>query len=405
MIRCSLGRLSAVAVLVLAAAPAVSAQDVRSGSGAAPSTSQVPAGGWNVTPSLLYSGSWDDNVLLKGRGDDTRGDFLNVLNPRGDAQFNGRHTQFSGNYDGAFLVYRDLNSLNSYDQHAFAAASRQLSKHIKLFVNDTLAFTPTTELSLLVGVPYLRTGSRVNDLRTGIEAELTKRTSIIGSYHFEWVRFDEVPEFATSLLGGHSHGGFVFLRHKLSDFTALTVDYDRQLSTVGGPDTFDVQNAAAGFEHRLTEALRIYAAAGISQVAESVFGPAATSPRYHAGLSERLRRAGSLDVTYDRSFAPSFGFGGTVESNDISVRLHMPLSRRIYTQSALSWRTSTYIQFGDANVRSRWFEASIGYLPQPWMRIEGFYGSAYQTTTLPGGTIDRNRLGVQVVTAKPVRIR
>jgi hypothetical protein len=100
--------------------------------------------------------------------------------------------------------------------------------------------------------------------------------------------------------------------------------------------------------------------------------------------------------------------GATTESNELSVRLHMPLARKVYTQSAFSWRSNSYlqvVQVGDAQLRSRWFEGSIGYLAQPWARIEGFYASAYQTTTLPGGALDRNRFGVQVITAKPVRIR
>ena len=83
----------------------------------------------------------------------------------------------------------------------------------------------------------------------------------------------------------------------------------------------------------------------------------------------------------------------------------MPLSRRVYTQSALAWRSNSDVQFTDTSLRSRWFEASIGYLAQPWVRVEGFYGGAYQTTSLPGGTLDRNRFGLQVITAKPVRIR
>jgi hypothetical protein len=405
MNRYSRGLRLALAVVALAAAPPVSAQEAgRFGSAGESSTSPLPPGGWNITPSLLYSGSWDDNVLLKGRGDSERGDFLNVLNPRGEAEFTGRRGQFLGRYDGAFLLYRDLNTLDSYDQHASVAARRLLSKHVTLFVNDSLALTPTTELSLLIGVPFLRTGTHVNDLRTGIEADLTKRTSLTLTYQFEWVRFDQNPALGASLPGGHSHGGLLFVRHKLSDLTALTIEYDRQFSTVGGPETFDVQNAAAGFERRLSEAVRIYAAAGLSRLAESVFGPSHISPRYHAGVSQRLR-TGSLDVVYDRSFAPAFGFGGTTESKDLSVRLNMPLSRRVYTQSTASWRSNTYLLSGDTSLRSRWLEASIGYLAQPWVRIEGFYGGAYQTTTLPGGVLDRNRFGFQVITAKPVRIR
>jgi hypothetical protein len=39
------------------------------------------------------------------------------------------------------------------------------------------------------------------------------------------------------------------------------------------------------------------------------------------------------------------------------------------------------------------------------MHIEAFYDGTHQTTDLPGGRVDRNRIGIQVVTAQPVRIR
>src|SRR3954468_14178931 len=69
--------------------------------------------GWSLTPSLTYSGAWDDNVLIRGKGDTTPADFLNVVNPRGTLDYNGRRGQVSATYDGAFLLYRDLKSLNS----------------------------------------------------------------------------------------------------------------------------------------------------------------------------------------------------------------------------------------------------------------------------------------------------
>jgi uncharacterized protein (PEP-CTERM system associated) len=411
MTRLSFGLLAALAAIGLAAAPSASAQDEKLGSAGAPPDSHLPAGGWTIAPSLLYSANWDDNVLLKQRADEPRGDFLNVLNPRVDAALNGRRAQFSGSYDGAFLLYRDLNTLNSYDQHGSISSSRQLSKHVRLFVNDILAVSPTTELALLVGVPFIRTGVRLNDLRGGVDAQLTKRTSITATYHFEWVEFDQNTAFGSSLFGGHTNGGSAIAKHKLSERSALTFDYDRQFSVMGGVavpggvNSFDVQNVSAGFERQMSEALRIYAAAGISRLsAQTTLGAARFGPRYHAGISQRLR-TGSLDAVYDRSFTAAYGFIGATESSDLSVRLHMPLWRRIYTQSSFSWRSNSYLELGGGNLQSRWVDASIGYQAQPWVRIEGFYGGAYQTTILPGGGIDRNRVGVQVVTVKPMRIR
>src|SRR5262249_24560538 len=86
----------------------------------------APAGG-SFTPSLAYSGAWDDNVLIRGKGDATPGDFLNVVNPRGTLDFNGRRGQLAASYDGAFLLYRDLDSLDSYDQRGWLFARRLLT--------------------------------------------------------------------------------------------------------------------------------------------------------------------------------------------------------------------------------------------------------------------------------------
>ena len=195
MRRYAIGFLSALAVAALVAAPPVFAQEGRFGSAGAPAESRLPAGGWIVTPSLLYWANHDDNVLLKGRGDAPPADFLNVLNPRVEAGVLGRRGKFSGSYDGSFIFYHDLNSLNSYDQRGSVSASRLLSKHVTLFVKDSFAAAPTTELSLLVGVPFVRTGAQVNDFGTGIDAGLTKRTSITASYEFAWVSFDSEPAF------------------------------------------------------------------------------------------------------------------------------------------------------------------------------------------------------------------
>ena len=51
------------------------------------------------------------------------------------------------------------------------------------------------------------------------------------------------------------------------------------------------------------------------------------------------------------------------------------------------------------------FLGSIGYTVQPWVRLEGFYDGSRQTIDRPGGELNRNRFGFQVITSKPMRIR
>ena len=105
------------------------------------------------------------------------------------------------------------------------------------------------------------------------------------------------------------------------------------------------------------------------------------------------------------SGAYSYGFGGTTQNEELAGHLQMPLSRRVYHQSSVAWRRNESIFIGQPSLRSLWVEASFGYAVHPSVRLEGFYAVAHQVIDRPGGVTNRNRIGVQVVTSRPMRIR
>jgi hypothetical protein len=392
--------------LVFAAALAAAAPALAQESNLATAADANPLApvGWSFTPSLAYSGAWDDNVLIRGKGDDTPADFLNVVNPRGTLDYNGRHSQVSATYDGAFLLYRDLGSLNSYDQHGWLFARRMLTPHLGLFVRNTIADVPTTELSQFIAIPFIRTGSRLDDLNGGIEVAFTKRTSLAAGYTFQWVDFDHSQPGAEALRGGHSSGVSVNLKHVLSAQLTMVADYALQHAIVaedGG--IFDVQNTSLGLEYKFSPATRMFAAAGVSRLVSTEVAANRIGPALRLGLSHHLRRA-DVDVSYSRSFVPSYGFGGTMQNEETSGRVRVPLLRRVYLTSGLAWRRNDPLTDTDLPLRSLWLEGAVGYAATPWVHVEAFYGGTHQTIDRPGGVVDRNRFGFQVVTAKPVRI-
>lgn len=365
---------------------------------------QAPAG-WSFTPSLTYGASWDDNVLVRGNGDAKVADFLNVLSPRAALDLNGRRGQLSATYDGAFLMYRDRSALDSYDQHSSFFGRRLLTPHLAVFARNNAASVPTTELSQFIGTPFIRTGSRLDDLRTGIEAAFTKRTSIVASYDFQWVQFDHTAAGSESLFGGHSHGGSMTLTHLLTERLALTAAADLQHATIGaGAQTFDVQNFRAGGDYKLSGLTHVFAEAGISRLGVTPLSEARIGPAVRLGFARQLRSAG-IDVIYSRSFVPSYGFGGTMQNEEASARFRLPLSRRAYSTSALSWRRNDPLTARELPLRSYWLEGTLGYAITPWVHLELFYGGTRQTIDRPGGTLDRNRIGFQLTTAKPVRVQ
>jgi hypothetical protein len=383
-------------------AASTAAQD--QGSPAETGTAPSLDAGWTYTPAITYGGSWDDNVLIQGIGDATRSDFVNSINPRADISFGGRRGEFVGAYSGSFMRYRDLNSLNSYDQHVFGSARRQVTKYTTIFGSNTFSASRTTELAALTGVPFIRTGSRVEDLRAGVQTELTKHVTASAAYNFQWIDFAADPASNITLLGGHSHGMALSLRRALGERTVLTADYDLQRATVEGADGFNVHNGSAGADHHVSPSLRVFGSFGVARLGVGSAAPSRTGLAWRAGLSHQLEEA-SLGVVYSRSFVPSYSFGGTQQNEEVTADVRVPLTRRIYSQSSMAWRRNEALDPGGDNLKSVLLGSSIGYAVRPWIRVEGFFEGSYQSVARPGGRLDRNRVGVKLVTAKSMRIR
>jgi hypothetical protein len=294
--------------------------------------------------------------------------------------------------------------LNSFDQRASVRGQRLVTRRIAWTARSSVAESPTTELLGLVGVPYVRIGSRLAEVRSGIEGAITKRLSLTAQYGYQWVDFDEDPILGIELLGGTSHGTSGALRYTINPRWTLVGHYDLQLATVIDGGRFEVQNTQGGFEVAPWESVRLRATAGVSRLDYTELAAPRTGPAFQAGITRRIRE-GSLDVSYSRAFVPSFGFAGTSENEELAARAVGPIARRAYIRGGFGWRRNEPLVEGDLKLTSVGFDAGAGYLLQPWMRIEGFFDAIRQEIDRPGGRLSRNRIGVQVVTAKPMRIR
>ncbi len=378
--------------------------------------------GWVFTPSLAYGLSWDDNILIQGRGEDTRWDVMNAVSPRGGLDYRDRRTTFSAAYDGTILLYSRIRDLNAYDQRGTLSARRLLSPRLTVVADGNLAISPTTELTEIIGVPFIRTGARIGGIRGGVEAILSRSTVLTAAYTAQAVSFRRgQQEAANALRGGHSQGGTAGVRHRLSARTALTADYDFQHATLTGPvdpaaptgtsgagvpgadDTFDIHNGAVGVERRDSRLFTYSAALGISRLGVSSAGPARTGPMWRLGLSRQFERS-VLDLGYSRSFVPSYGFGGTVQNEQLTAQARAPLARRLSGHASVSWRRNEPLTLDDPALWSWWIEGGVAYMLRPWLHMDAFYSTDRQRIDRPGGAIARNRIGLQLATGRAVRI-
>jgi hypothetical protein len=366
--------------------------------------------GWTFTPSIQYGQIVDDNVLIQGKGAAVSGDLLSVITPSASLDFNGRRGHVSADYSGSYELYRQFDSLDNFSQFQAVSARRLLTQHTTLSVQQQFAMTPTTELPALAGIPYVRDGSRVLGLRAGIEHEFTKRTTLSAYYNFQKIAFDKDPVSGLALVGGVGNGATVDVRHEMTAQAALRADYDLQVASVLAVGASTIHNLRAGGEYKFSATSSVYALGGIARLGPNALTAGHTGPSWEAGATHRLGRA-AVDVTYIRSFMPSFGNGATLQSDDVGAHLRMTPSRRLYTQGSVDWRqddplagTFTAI-LGEQRIRSLLFSGLVGYPANRWLRIEGFFTVSRQKINRPGGDVDINRAGIQVVTIKPTRLR
>jgi hypothetical protein len=259
-------------------------------------------------------------------------------------------------------------------------------------------------LVALVAVPFVRTGSRFEELRTGIDAALSERSSIILSYDYQWADFDSDPLLHGGLPGGYSNGGNLAFRHRTSERLTMSVDYDIQQAVLRDQGIVsDIHNGSFGAEYKVSEPMRVSGAIGLSRFDAGV--STSTGVSWQLNLHRSLRRAG-LDVTYSRAFVPSFGFVGTMQNQEVTGRLQVPFGRRLYSSAAGSWRHDIPLTPNEPLIQSAWFEGTIGYLATEWVHFELFYAGSHQEIgTVAAGMLDRNRVGFQIVTTKPMRLR
>ena len=310
-------------------------------------------------------------------------------------------------YDGAFLLYQDLSDA---EQLRPARGGIRASPHVS--PRDTVCpqqfcAVPTTQTVELVGVPFLRTGSTVDDLQSGVEAALGKHTTMAATYSLPMGGVRRRPDIRRSAPRRLQQ------RRLASHFVAASPAAPRRSSTPAFSMRWSPRStrrswsrtSLAASDHQLSEHVRVFGMAGVSHLNVSASGPSNnTGPSFSAGVTRQFQAA-SGGLTYSQSFIPTYGFGGTMQNQELTGHLSLPLSRRLSQQSSVSWRRNESLIEGEPSLRSLWFSVAVGYALHPAVRIEGFYDLAHQVIDRPGGVTNRNRLGFQLVTAKPVRIR
>ncbi len=368
--------------------------------------------GWVFTPGVTVGQVWDNNVTLsteKGQAfGESASDFLTVITPRAALGFRGRWTNFSLNYSGSYEMYQQLSQLNAFDQRLATSFRQVLSRRFSLVSRNSLSRAPSTDAIDVPGVLFRRQGVTIDDYRGGLESRLSNRTSLSTLYTFQWLKYDDtnVPSPVQDLeRGGFAHGAVVKLDHVLDSRWTVGSEYEMRQATVQNARDFGVQTAMGTATYQIDQRMTVSGGLGYAWLETKQGEPGQSAPTFRINLDrggEHLR----WNVGYRRSYIPSFGFGGTFSNQEFEAGLEAPLARRWEWQATTAVMQADALSGGEAgSLRSSWVRTMVAYFASRWMRIEGYYVGVFQNTALPGGHINRSRIGIQVAAATRTRIR
>jgi hypothetical protein len=408
-------RISLIVALGLALLSRPIGAQEKLGSGAPEQTYRA---GWTFTPTVGVGETYDTNVALFSTGHDGTQDYIATVFPGADLHYYGKHTSMDMGYTGAWLDYRTFNALNRWDQRAKFNIRQEETARFTWYGHATAALLPSTDLLELGGIPYRKTGARTMDGRGGVEYVLSSRDSLNSSLNYQTVDFDRPVVEPDSLRGGRILESATAWRHKVTERAAVGADYSyRRALVTGDPEAFNFHTTEAALDYRLSPSWSFSGAAGIVYLEQTSLFASKLGPAFRATFERRENRT-TFHVGYLRTFIPSFGYGGTVESQDVGVGFRTPLfnARRFYIDGSAVFRDNQPLTGNSVIIdpttgvvdqlplRSLRAHTILGWEPQPWVRFEVFYALVQQTSTHVGGYLDRNRVGFQIVTSKPMRI-
>ncbi|CAN5768447.1 hypothetical protein BH24ACI5_BH24ACI5_09010 [soil metagenome] len=390
-------RAAAVVVLTLATAAGVSAQD-------RPAEFEgYRAPGLTFLPGISLGVVRDSNVALASTVDRPASGQLFVVEPFGQLELISPLTEFVAGYKGHMRRYTNVEQLNGMDHRLYLSVRRMATRRLTVFAGNDYADVPTTDEVELNGLPFTRTGARSNRLTAGIEARLSKYTDLNVRYESLWVKFDRTVPFPSD---GWVNAVQTDLRRRLSERLSVGAEYGiRRADLQDGARTVLFQDIGGLVAYAVGPHTRVEFSGGFSFVVDTRLDRDRRGPYVRGEISHDVERA-TIGGSFERSFVPTFGFGGTSESHELRGYVRMPLHRnRLYVQSTGLWRRTSPLLVDEFALDTLRASNTLGYAAVRWLRLEAYHIFTRQDSRIAGGEVNRQRAGVQVVFSQPMRIR
>jgi len=362
--------------------------------------------GWSFTPSIGIAGLWDSNVAIaanQAEGRRTESDRLFLIEPQGQLEFRSPRTDFVGGYRGYVRRYMTSDALNGFDQRGYLSLRHMVSRRLSVHVRNDFDDVPSTDELELNGIPYARFGAQTNRFSAGTDFRVSRTSSASVRYENTWVDFDNESNFYRGGVMNAVRAGYDV---SLNARTTVGGEYRVRHSNLNNDARVLWFHDMGGlFEYALSPHVRLRTSLGYSQVRDPGLSGNRGGLYFRSDLSRQAEHA-LYGVAFERTYAPSFGFGGSSSAQELRGYIYMPFSRnRFYVNGSGMWRRTNPLLSEELALDSFTVDTTAGYGVSRWLRLQAFHRFSRQDSRLTGGEINRHRAGLQVVISQPMRMQ
>jgi hypothetical protein len=380
-------------------------------------TEEPLIGGWSFTPGASLGAAWDSGVQTGSNPvvETLFQKYVGRANPHAEIDFRGGRTNFNAGYSGAIEKY--WGSGSGYEQYGRMSVSRAITPRFTASGDASYSAAPSAD-RLLVGdqsapildanIPFAEVDASYSSAGAGFGWRASPRVTVNAAYQFQAIGldYDETQGPLETLRDGRSHGPSLTIMRAFTPRLSVGGSAEYRLEIITDSEDFEVQTASAAFSYRVSPLTTISGGGGASRLIVLGAGNSTTAPTFHGGFAHTRQRY-TLGASYSRGFHQLYGFGSLATSDTFSVDASAPLMDRTYYLSALvaysRSRAVEDVALG-FDLDTLWINAGVGRRVNEWLKAEGYITVSAQNSALRGDG-NRARVGIQLVTSKPMRMQ
>jgi hypothetical protein len=355
-----------------------------------------------LRPSIAVSEEFNDNVRLDNRA--RQWDFITRVSPGITLTVNRPSYQLTAGYTLSGEVYANESELNdAFKNQTFVAnALYRGIRGLTLTAADSFALNRSTNQVASQGFATGQQETWNNAFTPGLAWEMTPRTSLNLSGTFGVQRFLDAGTAATPGFDSNTYGLQTTVTHTLTPRLSGSVGYGfTYLDFLGEEDNSRTHTPTLGVTYVLTPTLTASVSGGpaITELGgNTVVSPAATAKLV------QVFQSGVLSLDYSRSVQAAGGFGGTTDSQTISIGLVLPtLMRDLIVTFSPTYNTATSVsdrQGSRVDVQALTVPLAVSYQLARFTSVFAEYAFFHQHTASSSSfrnDVDQNRVrfGVQ----------